>query len=82
MDKDAKYAARLANVYFLKLLGTSLRQATADVPKEELPEEISRLLRELQRQEFLQNIHAGSRRPIRPPDPSGTSRLPPSPPPV
>ena len=59
MDKDAKYAARLANVYFLRLLGTSLRQATADVPKEELPEEISRLLRELQRQEFLQNIHAG-----------------------
>ena len=57
MDKDAKYA-RLANVYFLRLLGTSLRQATADVPKEELPE-ISRLLRELQRQEFLQNIHAG-----------------------
>ena len=58
MDQNARYAARLANVYFLKLLGTSLRQATADVPKEELPEEISRLLRELQRQEFLQNIHA------------------------
>ena len=59
MEQHAKYAARLANVYFLKLLGTSLRQATADVPKVELPEEISRLLRELQRQEFLQNIHAG-----------------------
>jgi hypothetical protein len=59
MDQDAKYAARLANVYFLKLLGTCLRQAMGDVPKEELPEEIARRLRELERQEPLQNLHAG-----------------------
>jgi hypothetical protein len=59
MEQDTKYVAHLANVYFLKLLGTSRRQATADWPKEELPAEISRHLRELERQEFLQNLHAG-----------------------
>jgi hypothetical protein len=51
MDQDTRYATRLANVYFLKLLGTCLRQGTADVPKEEVPEGIARQLRELERRE-------------------------------
>ena len=58
MNQDTKYAARLANVYFLKLMGTCLSQAMAAVPKEKLPQDTARLLRELERQEFLQNLHA------------------------
>jgi hypothetical protein len=60
MEHDTKYAARLANVYFLRLLGTSLRRATADVPGRKMPEEISRLLRKLQCQEALQ-VHGADK---------------------
>lgn len=58
MDQDTKYAARLANVYFLKLLGTCLSRAMADVGKEKLPEDTARLLRALERQESLHSLHA------------------------
>lgn len=49
MHENRKYALRIDNVYFLKRLGASLREATADVPKEELPEEIRLALRRLDR---------------------------------
>jgi hypothetical protein len=56
MDHPPKYDLRIDNVYFLKHVGATLRQATAGVPREELPEDIRLALRRLERREFLQNI--------------------------
>lgn len=42
---------QLKNIVFLDKVGETLRQATSDVVREELPEEIQRLLRRLERQE-------------------------------
>jgi chaperonin cofactor prefoldin len=44
--------ARLDNIIFLSRVGETLRWATNDVAKEELPEEIERLLRRLKRREM------------------------------
>jgi hypothetical protein len=46
--------ARLDNVIFLSSVGETLRWATNDIAKEELPDEIKRLLRRLRRQEMQQ----------------------------
>ena len=46
--------ARLDNIIFLSRVGETLRWATSDMAKEELPEEIERLLRRLKRQEMQQ----------------------------
>jgi hypothetical protein len=59
MDPPPKYDLRIGNVYFLKHVGATLRQATAGVPREELSEDIRLALRRLERHEFLQNILAG-----------------------
>jgi hypothetical protein len=56
MDQPPKYDFRIDNVYFLKHVGATLRQATAGVPREELSEDIRLALRRLERHEFLQNI--------------------------
>jgi hypothetical protein len=58
MDQSPKYDLRIDNVYFLKHVGATLRQATAGVPREELSEDIRLALRRLERHEFLQNILA------------------------
>jgi hypothetical protein len=58
MHEKRKYAVRIDNVYFLKQLGASLREAVADVPKEELPEEIRLALRRLDRLSARQNPSA------------------------
>ena len=58
MHEKRKYAVRIDNVYFLKQLGASLREAVADVPKEELPEEIRLALRRLDRLAARQNPSA------------------------
>jgi hypothetical protein len=58
MHAKRKYAVRIDNVYFLKQLGASLREAVADVPKEELPEEIRLALRRLDRLSARQNPSA------------------------
>jgi hypothetical protein len=48
--KRPKYP-QLKNVVFLDRVGDTLRQATGDIAKEELPEEIRLLLRRLERVE-------------------------------
>jgi hypothetical protein len=48
--KRPKYP-QLKNVVFLDRVGETLRQATGDIAKEELPEEIRLLLRRLERVE-------------------------------
>ena len=58
MHQTPKYALRIDNVYFLKHVGDTLRQATASVPREELTEDIRLALRRLERREFLQNLRA------------------------
>ena len=46
-----KYTARLDNVYFLAQIGASLRLATQDIAREELPTNIKLMLRRLDRLE-------------------------------
>ena len=58
MHRTPKYDLRIDNVYFLKHVGATLRQATAGVPREELSEDIRLALRRLERREFLQNLPA------------------------
>jgi hypothetical protein len=43
---------QLANVVFLDRVGQTLREATSDIPHQELPEDIQRLLRRLERIEI------------------------------
>ena len=50
MDKS-KYAVRIDNIYFLDRIGASLRWATEDIAREELPADIKRLLNRLDRLE-------------------------------
>jgi hypothetical protein len=47
----AKYKARIDNIYFLSRIGQSLRWATQDIAREELPADIRQLLARLERQE-------------------------------
>jgi hypothetical protein len=48
MQRKPKYP-QLANIVFLDKVGDTLREATSDIPKEQLPEDIVRLLRRLER---------------------------------
>jgi hypothetical protein len=48
MQRKPKYP-QLANIVFLDKVGDTLREATSDIPKEQLPEEIVLLLRRLER---------------------------------
>jgi hypothetical protein len=43
---------QLANIVFLGHVGQTLREATSDIPQEELPKDIQRLLRRLERVEI------------------------------
>jgi len=49
MHRKAGYIAQIDNVYFVGRIGTSLRDATAEIVREELPENIRLLLRRLER---------------------------------
>jgi hypothetical protein len=46
-----KYAAQIGNIFFLTRIGSTLRWATDDIAREELPPEIQHLLRRLERLE-------------------------------
>jgi hypothetical protein len=46
-----KYAAQIGNIFFLTRIGSTLRWATSDIASEELPADIKRLLRRLDRLE-------------------------------
>jgi hypothetical protein len=45
--RNSKYTARLDNIYFLSRVGSTLRWATQDVAREELPADIKHLLARL-----------------------------------
>ena len=55
MRSKPKYP-QLANVVFLDKVGETLRQATADITREELPEDILLLLRRLERLERKESM--------------------------
>ena len=55
MPSKPKYP-QLANVVFLDKVGETLRQATADITREELPEDILLLLRRLERIERKESM--------------------------
>jgi hypothetical protein len=48
---NPKYAARVDNIYFVGRIGESLRWATEDIAREELPANIQHLLARLDRLE-------------------------------
>ena len=49
--RNSKYTARLDNIYFLSRVGSTLRWATQDIAREELPADIKHLLARLDRLE-------------------------------
>jgi hypothetical protein len=53
--RERKYTVRVDNVYFLSRIGLSLRWATRDIAREELPADIRRLLAQLDRLEAEEN---------------------------
>jgi hypothetical protein len=60
-----KYTARVDNIYFLSRIGLSLRWATQDIAREELPADIKHLLARLDR------LQAKARAKGEPPDDGG-----------
>ena len=51
MREKSKYVAKIENIYFLSYIGESLRWATNDIAREELPDDVRLLLRRLERRE-------------------------------
>jgi hypothetical protein len=51
MVDASKYVAQIKNIYFLSYIGASLRWATNDIAREELPDDVRLLLRRLERRE-------------------------------
>ena len=51
MPTTTKYAARIGNIFFLMHIGSTLRWATDDIVREELPADVQHLLRRLDRLE-------------------------------
>jgi hypothetical protein len=56
MEQKPKYVARIDNVYFVRRVGASLREATSHIATSELPENIRLLLRRLERLEVRGSI--------------------------
>ena len=65
--RNSKYTARLDNIYFLSRVGSTLRWATQDIAREELPADIKHLLARLDRLEARANA--------RPPPPDSVGAL-------
>ncbi len=57
MHRLPKYP-QLKNVVFLDKIGDTLRQATSDIAREDLPDDIHRLLRRLERVELREQRKA------------------------
>jgi len=57
MYRVPKYP-QLKNVIFLDKIGDTLRQATSDIAREDLPDDIRRLLRRLERVELREQRKA------------------------
>lgn len=54
-----KYTAQIENIYFLSRIGSTLRWATQDIGREELPADIKRLLGRLDRLEARSKAKGG-----------------------
>ena len=52
----SKYTARIDNIYFLDRIGASLRWATEDIAREQLPANIRHLLARLDRLEARERM--------------------------
>jgi hypothetical protein len=72
MRRKPKYP-QLANVVFLDKVGATLRQATADITREELPEDILLLLRRLERLERKESMKRRDDRSSQAQAPGGSS---------
>jgi hypothetical protein len=57
MHRMPKYP-QLKNVVFLDKIGDTLRQATSEIAREDLPDDIQRLLRRLERVELREQRKA------------------------
>ena len=58
-----KYTARVDNIYFLPWIGMSLRWATQDIARRDLPADVRDLLRRLERLEvraLAKQLRAGN----------------------
>ena len=51
MMRKPKHTAQIENIYFLSRIGSTLRWATQDIAREDLPADIKRLLDRLDRLE-------------------------------
>ena len=51
MMRKPKHTAQIENIYFLSRIGSTLRWATQDIAREDLPPDIKRLLGRLDRLE-------------------------------
>lgn len=54
-----KHAAQIDNIYFLARIGATLRWATQDIAREDLPADIKRLLNRLDRLEARAKAKGG-----------------------
>jgi hypothetical protein len=57
-----KFVGQVGNIYFLAQIGSALRWATSDIASEELPPDIQRLLRKLDRVEAKKRIKRANAR--------------------
>lgn len=57
MHRSSKYP-QLKNVIFLDKIGDTLRRATSEIAREDLPDDIQRLLRRLERVELREQRKA------------------------
>ena len=62
-SQKSKYTVRVDNVYFLSRIGLSLRWATQDMAREDLPADIRRLLAGLDEIEAQESAAQGSGEP-------------------
>jgi hypothetical protein len=54
--QKSKYTANIGNIYFLSHVGDTLRWATQDIVREELPANIQHLLRRLDRLDAIKDM--------------------------
>jgi hypothetical protein len=58
MQRAPKFIAQIENIYFLSRIGTTLREATKDIAREDLPPDVRRLLGRLERLEYRERTKA------------------------
>lgn len=59
--RNSKHTAQIENIYFLSRIGSTLRWATQDIAREDLPMDIKRLLGRLDRLEARARAQEGDK---------------------